>query len=103
MEDPRIEELRDLKADIASMEAIRRRLVKRYEDLTADVVESYLIDEWHCPTREQTDITTKMCGASPVGVCVFHNVRDPKHEQCFFCHSSEEDVTTDASHSAGNP
>lgn len=103
MKDPRISELKNLRTDIAAMGAVQRRLIARESALMEEMVESALIDEWHRPTREQMDIATKYCVASPVGFCVFHGVRDPKHAECFFCHSSEEDVTDDASHTAGNP
>lgn len=31
------------------------------------------------------------CEKSPIGVCVYSQYRDPEHENCLFCHKSEDD------------
>lgn len=40
-------------------------------------------------TPRQLFMSVSPCDKSPIGTCVFSQLKDPAHDNCLFCHTSE--------------
>ena len=60
--------------------------LEEIEELKSDIV----FEITGVPREEQWVNEYMRCEDSPIGVCVFDNTDDPKHENCMFCNSDKE-------------